>query len=261
MLKKVSKPFRIILGIIISVSLLFVGFNFYVYHGFGYQPDIYRNGDGSQPWVAITFDDGPSPIWTPMILDILAEYEVPATFFLVGAHVAKYPEIAQRIVEDGHEIGNHTYDHVNIPTTSTLELSGQVIMTTLEILEATGEYPKYLRPPRGMYDARVRRLAEMLNQPIVLWSVSGQDWRPGVTVEQIVKRVVNQTKAGDIILFHDSGALIANEGASREATVKALPRIIEGIRNKGLEIVPLEQLMQYAEPTELTKEEMLELRE
>lgn len=261
MLKKIPRSVKIILTFVSFVVLVFLGFNFYVYHGFGHQPDIYRKGDGSKPWVAITFDDGPSPVWTPRILDILAEYQVPATFFLVGSHVAKHPDVAERIVQEGHEVGNHTFDHVNIPTTSTIELSGQVLLTTVAILEATGKYPSYLRPPRGMYDARVRRLAEVLNQPIVLWTVSGQDWRPGVTVDQIVKRVVSQTKAGDILLFHDSGSLIANEGASREATVKALPLIIEGIREKGLRIVSLEQLLEHASPTELTGEEMLDLRE
>ena len=248
-------------SVIVAVFVLLGALNFYVYHGLGDQPDIFRKGDPSKLWVAITFDDGPSPIWTPRILHVLNEYKVPATFFMVGAHVVSYPDVALRVAVEGHELGNHTFDHINIPSTSTAELSSQLLRTTWAIYDATGQMPTFFRPPRGMYDTRIRRLAELLGQPIVLWTVSGQDWLPGTTVEQIVKRVVSQTKAGDILLFHDSGALIANQGANRESTVRALPAIIEGIRKKGFEFVSLDQLLQYAEPIELTEQEMLELRE
>ncbi len=239
---------RLFGSVIISIGLVMGLLHLYVYQGFGPQGDIYRRGSPERPWISITFDDGPHPTWTPMILDILEEYDVPAAFFMVGSHVTRYPETALLVAAAGHELGNHTYDHRNVPTLSTAELSAQVMRTTLAILEVTGEYPKYLRPPRGMYDVRLRRLSEFLGQDLVLWSLSGQDWRPGTSASRVARTVVNQARPGDILLFHDSGALVASEGASRQVTVDALPFVIEGIRSKGLEFVPLSKLLQYAEP-------------
>lgn len=239
---------RIVLQVAMLLVFLVAASNFYVYHGFGYQGDIYRRGDASRPWVAITFDDGPSPEFTPAILRILEEYEVAATFFMVGAHVASYPDIARMVVDAGHEVGNHTYHHVNVPTTTARRLTQELFHTTQIIHETTGAYPQYARPPRGLYDSRFRRLADLLGQSVVLWTLSARDWQVAVSSEQIVRRVVNQVKAGDIILFHDSGALIQHEGANRRATVNALAQVIEGIRAKGLEIVPLSSLLQRAEP-------------
>lgn len=239
-----------VLGIIASIATLFIGLFFYVYNGFGHQPDIYRSGNPLSNMVAITFDDGPSVDFTSAILDILKEHDVPATFFMVGSHVEKYPEIAQRIVNEGHEVGNHTYNHVNIPTLSTVSLHKEMMEATAAITEITGVYPVYTRPPRGMYDGRFRRLANLLGQKIVLWTLSTRDWRYGVTPEKIVKSVTNKVKGGDIILFHDSGALIKNEGGDRRATIIALPQVIKTIQAKGFEIVPLSVLLDDA-PTEL----------
>ncbi len=240
----------LVLATIASITTFFLSSFFYVYNGFGHQPDIYRSGSPLSNMIAITFDDGPSIDFTPAILDILKEHDVPATFFMVGSHVEKYSEIAQRIVNDGHEVGNHTHNHSNIPMLSTVSLHKEMMEATAAITEITGVYPLYIRPPRGMYDGRFRRLANLLGQKIVLWTLSTRDWRYGVTPEKIVKSVTNKVKGGDIILFHDSGALIKNEGGDRQATVIALPQVIEAIRSKGLEIVPLSVLLDDA-PTEL----------
>ncbi|MBC7083195.1 MAG: polysaccharide deacetylase family protein [Firmicutes bacterium] len=241
---RASRAFLAFVSASFTVAALVGVLHFYVYYGFDYQPDIYRSGSRNTNKVAITFDDGPSREFTPVILDILREYEVPATFFLVGVHVEKYPDVAQRIVEEGHEIGNHTYRHINIPTASNRQIYEEVIRATRVITTITGRYPDYIRPPRGMYDARFRRLAHALGQKIVLWTVSSRDWRYGTTHQVIVRRVVSAARGGDIILFHDSGALIRNEGGDRSATVKALPLVIEGLRQKGLDIVPLSVLLE-----------------
>jgi peptidoglycan/xylan/chitin deacetylase (PgdA/CDA1 family) len=247
--RRVVKIGLFILSLITAMGMLLGLFTFYVYHGIGHQPDIYRSGNRSSNMVALTFDDGPSLEFTPAILDILKEYDVPATFFMVGAHVEKYPEIAKRIVEEGHEIGNHTYNHRNIPTLSSVDLHKELLEATAVITSVTDVYPAYVRPPRGMYDGRFRRLANLLGQEIVLWTVSTRDWRYGVTAESIVRTVKTRVRGGDIILFHDSGALIKNEGGDRRATVLALPEVIQTIRDKGLEIVPLSVLLHEA-PTE-----------
>ncbi|HHX26996.1 MAG TPA: polysaccharide deacetylase family protein, partial [Firmicutes bacterium] len=228
----------------LTTVAIFLAVHFYVYSGLDYQPDIYRTGNPKSRQVALTFDDGPSQEFTPLVLDILREYDVPATFFLVGIHAERYPEIARRIAEEGHEIGNHTYRHITIPTASNKTLYEEVIKATGVITQTTGEYPKYIRPPRGVYDARFRRLSHVLGQKIVLWTISTRDWRYGTSAQSIVKRAVSQAKGGDIILFHDSGALVKNEGGDRSATVRALPLVIEGLRQKGLEIVPLGELLE-----------------
>ncbi|MFZ5923755.1 MAG: polysaccharide deacetylase family protein [Bacillota bacterium] len=239
-----ARFFIALVAALVTAGALLGVLHFYVLYGFGYQPDIYRAGSRNTNWVAITFDDGPSPEFTPTILDILREHEVPAAFFLVGVHVEKYPDIARRIAEEGHEIGNHTYHHVNLPIVSDRALYEEVIRATRVITMVTGRYPDYIRPPRGMYDARFRRLAHALGQKTVLWTVSSRDWRYGTTSQAIVRRVVPAARGGDIILFHDSGALVRNEGGDRSATVKALPLVIEGLRRKGLVIVPLSRLLE-----------------
>ncbi len=243
---ELPKPLLAVISGALGVASLFVLLWFYVYYGFGYQPDIYRVGNRASNKVAITFDDGPSMEFTPAILDILAEYNVPATFFMVGSHVEKYPEIARRIVEEGHAVGNHTHNHRNLPTLSTVDLQKELMEATAVITEVTGEYPRFVRPPRGMYDDRFRRMAKLMGQEIVLWSISTRDWRYGVTASYIERLVESKVRGGDIILFHDSGALLRNEGGDRRATVMALPKVIEIIRAKGLEIVPLAELLHDA---------------
>ena len=243
----VSRRDRAVMAVIstsLTIVTIFLAVHFYVYSGLDYQPDIYRTGNPKTHQVALTFDDGPSQEFTPLVLDILKEYNVPATFFLVGIHAERYPDIARRIAEEGHEIGNHTYGHINVPTASNKALYEEVIKATRVIAQTTGEYPKYIRPPRGVYDARFRRLSHVLGQKIVLWTISTRDWRYGTTAQSIVKRAVSQAKGGDIILLHDSGALVKNEGGDRSATVRALPLVIEGLRQKGLEIVPLSELLE-----------------
>lgn len=236
------------LSLVLSILTMFLLFSVWVYHGFGYQPDIYRVGDRASNKVAITFDDGPSEEFTLPILDILKDLDVPATFFMVGKHVEKYPHVAQRVAEEGHAIGNHTQNHRNLPTLATIELQKEVMEATAIITETTGMYPAFVRPPRGMYDDRFRRLATLLGQEIVLWSISTRDWRYGVTPTYIERFVESRVRGGDIILFHDSGALVKSEGGDRRATVLSLANVIHIIRSKGLEIVPLDELLHGAPP-------------
>lgn len=231
-----------------AVMLMGIAY-YYVYHGFGAQTDIIRRRPSAGNKVVITFDDGPSNVYTPHILKILAEKGVKATFFLVGSHVEKYPEVARQIVEEGHEVGNHTYGHITVPNSPPPQLAAQVMRTNLVILQNTGVYPQYLRPPRGLYDMRIRRIAKLLGQELVLWSLSSQDWHSRASKASITRRVLEKVSGGDIILFHDSGSLLSSEGASRRPTVEALGPVIDGLRAKGLEVSTMEEFMVYpAEP-------------
>ncbi len=250
------KPLIIVVsGVVFSLALIFAAFSMYVNHGFGYQGDIIRRVITKDLLVALTFDDGPSSEFTPKILDILKAYDVQASFFVVGEHVRKYPEIVSRMYNEGHDIGNHTYDHINVPTTAAPILSSQLVATNIEVMKVTGEHPMYVRPPRGMYDARFRRLVELMGMQTVLWSLSSQDWRGAVSPEQMIDRLLSRVKPGDIILFHDSGSLIRGEGASRQRTVDALPRIIEELHDHGFRMAPLSRLLRFPHSENIDPEE------
>ncbi len=231
-------------GTVFLSAILLMGTAYlYVYRGFGVQSDIIRRMPNPGNKVAITFDDGPSELYTPQILDLLKEKGVKATFFMVGKQVEKHPALVKRIVEEGHDVGNHTFGHITVPNSPPPRLAAQIMRTNLAILQHGGIYPQFLRPPRGLYDMRMRRLAGLLGQSLVLWSLSSQDWHPRATASGIVRRVVSRAAAGDIILFHDSGSLMGKEGASRRPTVEALGPVIDGLRAKGLEVAGLEETL------------------
>ena len=228
--------------VLFSAVMLMSTVYLYVYRGFGTQADIVRHLPSTDNKVVLTFDDGPNATFTPQILDILKEKGAKAVFFMVGMQVENNPGIAKRIVDEGHDVGNHTYGHITVPNSPPPRLAAQIMRTNLLILQHTGVYPHFVRPPRGLYDMRMRRIAGLLGQDLVLWSISSQDWHPRANAAGIVKRVVDRASAGDIILFHDSGSVLGKEGASRKATVEALGPIIDGLRGKGLEIGGLENI-------------------
>ncbi len=248
---KISELFLWSGTVVISAGLLMGIAYYYVYHGFGLQTDIIRRKPSAGNKVVLTFDDGPSEVYTPDVLKVLAEKGARATFFMVGSHVEKYPEIAKKVIEEGHEVGNHTYGHITVPNSPPPQLAAQIMRTNLVILQITGIYPQYLRPPRGLYDMRMRRIAKLLGQELVLWSLSSQDWHSRANKASITRRVVERAAGGDIILFHDSGSLLNSEGANRKPTVEALGPIIDGLRAKGLEITTMQEFMDY--PPEQTR--------
>lgn len=220
--------------------------SFYEYHGFGPQEGIVRRGKKESQRVALTFDDGPSPVYTPQILDILREKKVKATFFLVGRHVEKYPEVAKRIVAEGHEIGNHTYSHRDlVPATRATVI--KEVKKAEQVIEAfCGQKPVLFRPPRGIYSNGVRKVILKLGYTIVLWSISTQDWRL-VKPKFILKRVKRFCRPGSIILFHDSGALVKPEGGSRSHTVEALPQVIDWLKENNYQITTVSSLIRDSE--------------
>ena len=212
------------------------------YEKFAQFPTLYHQGAGGEHQVAITFDDGPDPQWTPKILDILKAANVKAAFFLVGVNAEHYPNLVRRIVNEGHEIGNHTYYHPNLalcwPEHVRLELNA-----TQLLLEAiTGRATTLFRPPYAA-DTSPSQLSELiplqiaqdLNYLVVLESIDPQDWaKPGAEI--ILRRVKQQRRDGSIILLHDAGG-------NRSQTVEALPRILEWLHTRGDTVVPLSTLL------------------
>jgi peptidoglycan-N-acetylglucosamine deacetylase len=205
-------------------------------------PTLYHQGAGGEHQVALTFDDGPDPQWTPKILDILKAANVKAAFFVVGANAERYPGLVRRIVDEGHEIGNHTYYHPNLalcwPEHVRLELNA----TQLLIETITGRATTLFRPPYAA-DTQPSQLSELmplqiaqdLDYLVVLENIDPQDWaKPGTDV--IVQRVKQQRRDGSIILLHDAGG-------DRSQTVQALPRILEWLHTRGDTVVPLSTLL------------------
>ncbi|MBM3695182.1 MAG: hypothetical protein FJW79_04530 [Actinobacteria bacterium] len=179
--------------------------------------------------VALTFDDGPSGAYTPQILDILARYEVPATFFVVGRHAAAHPALLRRMVADGHSVQNHTYSHAWLTRYSDAGIRDELSRANRIIVDITGASPHCMRPPFMAVSDRVRAVASGLGLATIMWDVDPWDWkRPGASA--VASHVLRATRGGDIVLFHDTAGT---------STVGALPTIIQGLRARGLELVPL----------------------
>ena len=205
-------------------------------------PTLYHQGAGGEHQVAVSFDDGPDPQWTPKILDILKGANVKAAFFLVGANAERYPKLVRRIVDEGHEIGNHTYYHPNLalcwPEHIRLELNAtQLLLETITGRSTTLFRPPYAADtsPAQLSELTPLQIAEDLNYLVVLESIDPQDWaKPGADI--ILRRVKQQRRDGSIILLHDAGG-------DRSQTVEALPRILEWLHIRGDTVVPLSTLL------------------
>lgn len=187
--------------------------------------------------IALTFDDGPAPHTTPQVLDILKQNNIKATFFLIGRNLKNFPQIGQQIVADGHAIGNHTWHHwrkLMMEFTAAHEIEN-----TVRILhETTGVKTSLFRPPNGFLHNGLADYALKQKDVVVLWSVDSEDWRGSrISVETLVKRVVEKVKPGGIILMHDGGG-------DRSRTVQALPKIIEGLNQRGYNFVTVPELLQ-----------------
>lgn len=205
-------------------------------------PALYHQGATDRKKVALTFDDGPDPAWTPKILDVLKARGVKATFFVVGRNAEQYPELIRRIVAEGHEIGNHSYTHGNLAEMpewrQRLELG-----STERLIEAeTGRSTTLFRPPYNA-DATPSDVSELaplafaehaMGYTVVLEKIDPQDWaRPGV--ETIVRRVKEQRREGGIILLHDAGG-------DRSQTLAALPLILDWLVERGDSVVAMSEL-------------------
>lgn len=188
--------------------------------------------------VALTFDDGPSPD-TERILDVLAEYNVSATFFMVGREVESFPGIAQRVLAEGHEVGNHSYSHPMYLFQRSSETRDQVQRAQEVIAETIGVTPMLARPPYGVRTPAYFGATRALDLHTVQWDVAGFDWKR-ISPRQIADNVLRKAQAGSIILLHD-GDSASQHG--RKNTAEALPLIIKGLRDRQLPIAPLSQLL------------------
>ena len=179
--------------------------------------------------VALTFDDGPNPDATPRILDTLGQYGVRGTFFVLGAHAERWPELVHRIAAEGHQVGNHGYFHRKLHLRAPGYVERDISLGTIAIERAGAPSPRFFRPPHGFRSPWVSRIAESHGQRTVGWSLGVWDSDlPGV--KTIVKRTVDGVRPGSIVLLHD-GDGYAPYG-DRIQTAKALPRIISELRDR-----------------------------
>lgn len=185
--------------------------------------------------VALTFDDGPDPRFTPQILDILQQYRVPATFFVIGQAAQDHRDLLEREIAEGHEIANHTFSHQDMVAMNEQQIALEIDMTNSLLERITGKVPDYFRPPRGRFDWRLIEACELRGLRIVLWTV-GIENHTTRTPEAMADRVVAKVYPGAIILGHD-GRL------NRIKTVQALPLIITRLRAQGYRFVTLSQLL------------------
>jgi len=200
---------------------------------------VYWHGPNSEKKVALTFDDGPSED-TLQILDILKKYNIRATFFVVGRNVEKNPEIFQRIVREGHAIGNHSYSHPFMFLKSSSTIRNQIEKTE-EIVRKFSNKEMFLwRTPYAVENPWVFSQAKKHGYTIVKWSVSGGDWRINNT-DKIVKRIVKNVHNGSIINLHDARRLKKNPHC--QPTIHALFKVITLLEGKGYQFVMVPELL------------------
>lgn len=228
-------------ALVIGVAALIL-LNRHVYRGFGADAGIFRRGSVEFSLVALTFDDGPNPEYTPAILDALRDAGIHTTFFLVGEEVERYPDLARRIVEEGHEVGSHTYSHRNMMGLGPPHMEDEIVWAEEAIARACGEPPRLFRPPRGLYDERLIQALRARGYAMALWSISSMDWTEA-SEASMVHRLSRIVRNGDVILFHDSGGIVAGSGGSRINTVRALPHVISNLKDRGFGFATVSQLM------------------
>lgn len=181
------------------------------------------------PKIALTFDDGPNAQCTGRLLDGLKKREVKATFFLIGANAKANPELVKRIYEEGHLIGNHTYNHVEITKKSDAEAKKEIEDTDDVIYGITGEHVEYMRPPFGVWQKNLELNMDVMP---VMWTIDPLDWTTENT-DEIVNKVVTEAEENDIILLHDC----------YETSVDAALRIVDILKEKGFEFVTVDELV------------------
>jgi peptidoglycan/xylan/chitin deacetylase (PgdA/CDA1 family) len=233
MLWKVGLPLVLVVGLAVLSYYWAISPSSQVYGS------ITTHGPRQEKLVALTFDDGPNPPWTNQILDVLAQYDVKATFFVVGANADATPDVVRTEVQEGHLVGNHSYEHRK--RDALLELRyGELSKAETAIAKAAGVCPALFRPPNGFHTPWQLHAVASKGMRAVDWDVQPADWE-NPAPETIVKRVLDGVKPGSIVLLHDGND--TNQDVDRSATLQALPGIIQGLRDEGYTFVRLDQLL------------------
>ena len=189
--------------------------------------------------VALTFDDGPSPEWTPQILSVLQQYGARATFFLVGLELSRYPQIAKQEADAGMELGNHGFRHALLVGLDPTAIEADARPVEQEITAITGQRPTLYRLPRGQGDATALRTLADMGYTVVYWSVDTHDYQDRRTASAIATQVEREVKPGSIVILHDGGG-------NQLHTVEALRLFLPALKAEGYQFVTVSQLLEMA---------------
>jgi peptidoglycan-N-acetylglucosamine deacetylase len=200
---------------------------------------IVSRGLSEKKAVALTFDDGPDPVSTPKLLDLLAKYQVRATFFVTGKKAEKFPEMIRDILSHGHTIGNHTYSHDNFIMLKKSHALMKEIEDTQKVLHQFGIAPIAFRPPVGVTSPRLKKVLDKVGMVAVNFSRRAGDLG-NRRVKHISKRILKRLHAGDIIMLHDTPP---HNKALAQCWLGEMERVLVGVKYRGLAIVPLENLI------------------
>jgi peptidoglycan/xylan/chitin deacetylase (PgdA/CDA1 family) len=190
--------------------------------------------------LALTYDDGPNDPYTSQLLDVLAKHGTKATFFLIGQFVKQRPDIVRRVVEAGHSVGNHTWNHPNLIFCSAAETRRQISETQKAIEDACGVRPTLFRPPFGGRRPGTFAVARELGLTPIMWGVTCYDWS-AISNESIERKAREQIRGGDVILLHDGGH--KGFGADRSHTVKATANLLREYSEQGYKFVSVPEMM------------------
>ncbi|HZP81579.1 MAG TPA: polysaccharide deacetylase family protein [Chthonomonadaceae bacterium] len=198
------------------------------------QYAILFHGTRAQPEIALTFDDGPHIQSRAQILDILKRYGAHATFFDVGRRMAENPELVRRTLAEGHEIGNHSYNHDRLISLNPRALHREINDVDITFCRITGQHLKLLRPPGMRYNATVLRATRDLGYIVVGYTTASRDFDPTESADFIINRTLRRTEDGSILLLHDY-----------PTTAAALPRILEALRARGYRFVTISEMIAH----------------
>jgi peptidoglycan/xylan/chitin deacetylase (PgdA/CDA1 family) len=215
----------------------------------------------SPRWLAVTFDDGPNPAVTPKLLDLLDRYQARATFFLIGRFVREYPELVREVVARGHAIGNHTATHPNLFWLRQAQIRDEMRRCSDAISGATGQGPKWFRPPFGMRNPWLAGVARELDLRVVMWTLIPGDWRDDKSSEWLIRRmerIATRTEhrlgklhghsrhAGEVLCLHDGSH--RQQNGDRTHTLAALEHWLPRWRDLGLEFVTIDEAVRAPAP-------------
>ncbi|MGB9802567.1 polysaccharide deacetylase family protein [Desulfofundulus sp.] len=192
--------------------------------------------------VAITFDDGPDPVYTPRVLDILKQHGVRGCFFVLGYKAKAHPELITRMIAEGHEVASHGFHHHLPWFLGPRAMFREVRRASQVIQEITGQPPRLYRPPWGLFNLLSLLHSYLFGQRVVLWSFMSWDWGRRCTPESITRQVLSRVRDGSILVFHDSDDTPGAAPGAPEKMLAALPLIIDGLQQRGLSIVPMAEL-------------------
>jgi peptidoglycan/xylan/chitin deacetylase (PgdA/CDA1 family) len=206
----------------------------------GAEPVDVWAGPANQKAVALTFDDGPSPVYTAQIMALFKKYQAHGTFFVMGHRVEQYPGLVQALIKAGHEVGNHSFSHPRFTGIAQPSREQELERTAVDLdLLGCPQSERLFRPPYSAYDDRLKTYLAHTRRRMVMWSIDSGDWR-GLAAPAIIKNVLNRVRNGSIIIFHDNDE---NARADRHPTVAALSIILPALKAAGYRMVTVSGLL------------------